>query len=53
MSASALTLPGSVEDVACEVGQKFNKGDCMMIVVAMKMEVKVTAPFDLTVESVE
>eukprot|EP00946_MAST-07B_sp_MAST-7B-sp1_P004555 g4555.t1 len=46
-------LPGSVEDVACEVGQKFNKGDCMMIVVAMKMEVKVTAPFDLTVESVE
>ncbi len=46
-------LPGSVEDVACTVGQKFSKGDCMMIVVAMKMEVKVTAPFDLTVESVE
>jgi pyruvate carboxylase len=33
-------------------GSTIKKGECMMIVVAMKMEVKVTAPFDLRIESV-
>ena len=45
-------LPGTVEEIHVEEGSKLSKGDCLMIIVAMKMEVKVTAPFDLIVESI-
>lgn len=45
-------LPGTVEEVNVEVGQKLKKGECIMIIVAMKMEVKVTAPFDLKIDSI-
>merc|ERR1711964_280847 len=47
----ASPLPGTVEEINCNEGTKLKKGDCMMIVVAMKMEVKVTAPFDLRIDS--
>ena len=47
----ASPLPGTVEEINCTEGATLKKGDCMMIVVAMKMEVKVTAPFDLRVDS--
>ena len=46
-------LPGTVEVVEVAVGDKVAQGECLGIVCAMKMEVKVTAPFDLKVESVE
>ena len=48
----ASPLPGTVEEINCSEGSTIKKGECMMIVVAMKMEVKVTAPFDLRIESV-
>jgi pyruvate carboxylase len=41
-------LPGQVEFVVAE-GEKFAKGDTLAVVSAMKMEVKVTAPFDLVI----
>ena len=46
-------LPGTVDSISAQVGGRHAKGDCLMIVCAMKMEVKVTAPFDLVVESIE
>jgi pyruvate carboxylase len=47
----ASPLPGTVEEINCDENATLKKGDCMMIVVAMKMEVKVTAPFDLRIDS--
>jgi pyruvate carboxylase len=44
-------LPGTVEEINVEAGMKLEKGDCIMVIVAMKMEVKVTAPFDLKIDS--
>ncbi len=46
-------LPGSVEDISAAEGDRLEKGACIMVVVAMKMEVKVTAPYDLILEKLE
>jgi pyruvate carboxylase len=46
-------MPGVIEKVLVGAGDSVKAGDTLMIVSAMKMEVKVTAPFDTTVELIE
>merc|ERR1711871_1855713 len=46
-------LPGKVDKFVVEEGDKVLKGDTIGIVVAMKMEVKITAPFDLVVKKLQ
>ena len=44
-------LPGKIESVLYKEGDIVKKGQTIAIVVAMKMEVKVVAPFDLAIKS--
>ncbi len=48
----ASPMPGAIEKVLVKAGQKVAAGDTIMIVSAMKMEVKSTAPFDCTVNAI-
>ena len=45
----ASPMPGAIEKVFVKPGQKVAAGDTVMIISAMKMEVKSTAPFDGTI----
>jgi 3-methylcrotonyl-CoA carboxylase alpha subunit len=42
-------MPGAVKDVAVSQGDRVQQGDTLMILEAMKMEHRLTAPFDGTV----
>ena len=48
----ASPLPGNVDSVDVGAGDRVAKGDVLVIVSAMKMEVKVTAQFDLLVKEI-
>ena len=45
-------MPGVVLDIKVAVGQTVKKGDCVIILEAMKMENEIFAPVDGKVESV-
>ena len=45
-------LPGKIESLLYSEGDIVNKGDVIAIVVAMKMEVKVVAPYKLIIKSI-
>ena len=45
-------MPGTVLDVRAQVGAKVKKGDCLMVLEAMKMENDIPAPQDGTVAQV-
>jgi len=46
-------MPGNVEKILVKVGQSVKAGDTLIVVSAMKMEVKSTAPCDGIVKSIE
>ena len=48
----ASPMPGQIEKLLVKEGQKVAAGDTLLVVSAMKMEVKSTAPFSGTVSSV-
>lgn len=45
-------MPGTVLDVKVKAGDSVKKGDCIVVVEAMKMETEIFAPKDCTVASV-
>ena len=45
-------MPGTILDVQVTVGQEIEEGQSLLIMEAMKMEHKITAPFSGTVEKV-
>ncbi|MEE0931198.1 MAG: biotin/lipoyl-containing protein [Acutalibacteraceae bacterium] len=45
-------MPGVVLDIKVSAGQKVKKGDCVVILEAMKMENEIFAPVDGTVASI-
>ncbi len=45
-------MPGTVLDVKVQTGAKVKKGDCLMILEAMKMENDIPAPQDGTVAQI-
>ena len=49
----AASLPGKVFKVEASVGQAVKKGDNILILEAMKMEVPVVAPQDGTIASID
>jgi biotin carboxyl carrier protein len=46
-------MPGLVLEVLIKAGDKVNKGDCLLILEAMKMENLIKSPLDTTVKSIE
>ena len=45
-------MPGLIQSVDVEVGQVINKGDILLVLVAMKMENAIKAPADATVKAI-
>lgn len=45
-------MPGLIQSVDVEVGQAINKGDILLVLVAMKMENAIKAPADATVKAI-
>lgn len=45
-------MPGQVIDVAVEIGQSVHQGDLLLIIEAMKMEHRIEAPHDGTVQAI-
>lgn len=43
-------MPGLIQSIAVEVGQEIEKGDILLVLVAMKMENAIKAPADATVK---
>jgi len=46
-------MPGLVLEVQVKAGDKVKKGDCLLILEAMKMENLIKSPLDITIKSVE
>ncbi|MGN1081305.1 MAG: biotin/lipoyl-containing protein [Acutalibacteraceae bacterium] len=45
-------MPGTVLDIKVKAGDSVKKGDCLLVMEAMKMETEIFAPKDCTVTSV-
>ena len=45
-------MPGTIDKIYAQKGARVQRGDKLLTVSAMKMEVHVTAPFDGTVEEI-
>ena len=52
VSAVRAPLPGTINDIKVTVGQAVKKGETLVILEAMKMEIPVVAPADGTVSSI-
>ena len=46
-------MPGTILDMKVSVGQAVKKGDAVVILEAMKMEIPVVAPQDGTIASID
>src|SRR3546814_691991 len=46
-------MPGLVLEIRVKAGDKVNKGDCLLVLEAMKMENLIKSPSDITIKSVE
>ncbi|TCK82821.1 acetyl-CoA carboxylase biotin carboxyl carrier protein subunit [Albibacterium bauzanense] len=46
-------MPGLVLEIRVKAGDKVNKGDCLLVLEAMKMENLIKSPLDITIKSVE
>jgi len=46
-------MPGLVLEVLVKAGDKVNKGDCLLVLEAMKMENLIKSPLDVTIKSIE
>lgn len=46
-------MPGLVLEISVKAGDKVNKGDCLLVLEAMKMENLIKSPLDATIKSIE
>lgn len=46
-------MPGLVLEILVKAGDKVNKGDCLLVLEAMKMENLIKSPSDITIKSIE
>ena len=46
-------MPGLVLEIQVKAGDKVNKGDCLLVLEAMKMENLIKSPLDTTIKSIE
>lgn len=53
VSSLKAPMPGLVLDIQIKVGDKVNKGDCLLVLEAMKMENLIKSPLDTTIKSIE
>ena len=47
-----LTMPGKVVEVKVQAGDRVKKGDCLLVVEAMKMENNILSPQDATIKKI-
>jgi len=45
-------IPGTIEEIFVHENQKIKKGECMLILEAMKMKNRINAPKDCTIEKI-
>ncbi len=45
-------IPGTISDVSIKEGDKVNQGDILMVLEAMKMKNRITAPLNASVKSI-
>jgi biotin carboxyl carrier protein len=53
VTAVKAPLPGTVKDIKVSVGQAVKKGETVIILEAMKMEIPMVSPVDGTIASVD
>lgn len=46
-------MPGLVLEILVKAGDRVNKGDCLLVLEAMKMENLIKSPLDVTIKSIE
>lgn len=46
-------MPGLVLEISVKAGDKVNKGDCLLVLEAMKMENLIKSPLNATIKSIE